>query len=113
METIKTQIGLEHEEKKPKDYDHQPAEPPLRFDRGQRFNGFFLTFPNVHIKILNRRNEALNPRPLKHCHKTPSRQGPKYQMTGPGRGLDPLPVGTAWQHQSATRHKADKDQGTI
>ena len=29
-----TQIGLEHEDKKPKDYDHQPA------DRGQRVNVF-------------------------------------------------------------------------
>ena len=33
-----SQVGLEHG-KKPKDYDHQPA------DRGQRFNGFFLTAP--------------------------------------------------------------------
>ena len=31
-----TQIGLEHGQKKLKDYDHQPA------DRGQRFNGFFM-----------------------------------------------------------------------
>ena len=23
-----TQLGFEHEEKKPKDYDHQPAAPP-------------------------------------------------------------------------------------
>ena len=44
--------------KTPKDYDHQPAPPPhLRFDRGQRFNGFFVveTFSkgslNVHSTV--------------------------------------------------------------
>ena len=35
-----TQIGLEHGEKKPRDHNHQPADPPPA-DRGQRFNGFF------------------------------------------------------------------------
>ena len=44
---LATQIDLEHE-KNPKDYDHQPADPPapsLGFDRGQRFNVFFLKPP--------------------------------------------------------------------
>ena len=43
-----TQIGLEHEEQTPKDYDHRkpadaPPIPPPLFDSGQRLNGFFLT----------------------------------------------------------------------
>ena len=49
-----TQIGLGHEEKKPKDYDHrQPADSPPRFDRGQRFNGFFLNLPLSKLVKLN------------------------------------------------------------
>ena len=48
-----TQIGLEHGKKLPKDYDRQPADspPPGGFDRGQRFNGFFLRLPLASLKM--------------------------------------------------------------
>ena len=42
-----TLIGLEHVDKKPKDYDHrQPVDtPPPWFDRGQKLNVLFLNLP--------------------------------------------------------------------
>ena len=94
------------------DYTHFQSDRPGRTSPPQDIKQTRTKIPDDRVLegIIPTTNQTGLAAPVRR--KRPSRQGPRYQMTGPGRGLYPLPVGPAWQHHSAARHQADKDQGT-